>query len=64
MPEWERAARQQREADACKSCGAWLPNHFTGCDETPVPDPDAERCGCGFIAGSLGCRMRCGGDAA
>lgn len=46
----------------CGTCKALAPNHRVDCELIVMPDPDAPKCGsCPYSAGSLGCRMACGG---
>lgn len=56
MPEWEIADRARRAANLCADpkCRAVFPLHTAEC-ETPS-NPAAERCSCGLIKDSFGCR--------
>jgi hypothetical protein len=60
--DWEAAERARLDAARCTECKALPPNHLKACGLIPMPDPDAERCGCTYPTGSLGCRMTHGRD--
>jgi hypothetical protein len=59
VPDWEQRERERLDAARCPDCGALPPNHRTSCGKQKLPDPEAKRCrrGCGYVAGSLGCRL-------
>lgn len=59
----EAAELARLGAKRCPECGALPPNDLKDCSLAPMPDPDAERCGCGYVKGSLGCRMAHGGGS-
>jgi hypothetical protein len=62
--DWESAERARLDAARCKECRAMPPNHLTACGLIPMPAPAAKRCArCGYVKGSLGCRMTHGGAA-
>ncbi len=63
VPEWERRERERLEAASCSECGALPPNQRVGCTKVKLPDPDAPQHRCGYIAGSLGCRITCGSQS-
>lgn len=46
----------RRPLSRCALCKALAPNHLTGCTRIAMPDPGAQRCGCGYPPGSLGCK--------
>jgi hypothetical protein len=55
--DWESDERARLDAARCTECHALPPNHLVDCGLIPMPDPDAERCGCTYPKGSLGCQM-------
>lgn len=59
----EDAERARLDAARCPECRALPPNHMAGCGRQKLPDPDADRCWCGYVKGSLGCRMTHGSAA-
>ncbi|HXJ28559.1 MAG TPA: hypothetical protein VNH17_22795 [Streptosporangiaceae bacterium] len=61
--DWESAERARLDAARCPECQALPPNHLVACGLIPMPDLTAERCGCEYVKGSLGCRLTHGGAA-
>jgi hypothetical protein len=61
----EAAERARLDAARCPSpgCRELPPNHRTGCPGVKVPDLSKSRHSCGYVSGSLGCRLACGPGA-
>lgn len=56
-PEWERLERERLDAARCPTCRALPPNHLVDCGKQKLPGPVAKRHKCGYLTGSLGCRL-------